>query len=118
MRQFGLPGVDLGFASWEKISFAQISTISEESPNTIIEFQIALHALWWLGKCVSEAWTRIDTSAARSTLSKYVPEIKKECLSVNSIGAKETTSQRTMVEAVLSVNRLKQMADETIQLFT
>jgi len=46
MREFGLSGSDLGFASWEGLSYWHSSPDSERSIQTIVEFQMAVHALW------------------------------------------------------------------------
>jgi DNA-binding winged helix-turn-helix (wHTH) protein len=114
-REFGLTGEDLGFATWEGLSFYQLSLNDETNINNITEFQIALHSVWWLSKCLADVWLS-NPAAAQEQLKKYLPELKRQYLIVKNIGAKESTSQRTMTEAVLSVNRLQQIVEETFEL--
>ena len=116
MREFGLSGSDFGFASWEGLSYCHSSPDSERSIQSIVEFQIALHALWWYSKCLSDAWLA-DHKSASEQLKEFIPEIKKQFLVLKNIEAKESTSQRTMVEAVLEMNRVDQIVAETVGLY-
>lgn len=117
MREFGMAGDDLGFASWEGVSYFNSAGNADEQLVVLIEFQIAVHALWWLSKCLASIWLS-DPYSAGSRLSKTIPEIKRQFLIVKNIEAKESTSQRTMEEAVLSVNRVAQIVAETIELYS
>lgn len=115
MGEFGLSGEDLGFASWEGLSYYNLARNDKTTIHNIIEFQIAVHSLWWLSKCLSDIWLSNPAPASKQ-LAKYLPELKRQYLVIKNIEAKESTSQRTMIEAVLAVNRLGQIVEETLEL--
>ena len=116
MREFGLNGSDLGFASWEGLSYWNSSSQPHGAIQTLVEFQIAMHALWWYSKCFSDLWWANPQTALKQ-LKKLIPEIKKQFLVLKNIEAKESTSQRTMVEAVIEMNRVGQTVAETMELY-
>jgi DNA-binding winged helix-turn-helix (wHTH) protein len=116
MREFGLTGVDAGYASWEGVSYASF-TDNNKQMATLIEFQIALHSLWWFSKSLATCWIAGDAKAKRS-LTDNLTQLKTNYLAIKNIEAKDSTSQRTMIEAVLSMNRLREVIDETIELLS
>jgi len=115
-REFGLAGEDMGFASWEGLSYYNQSPHNLESKHDILEFQIAVHALWWLGKCLSDVWLAEPLKAVR-TMKSFIPDFKRQYMTIRNIGAKETVSQRTMSEAVLAMNRVNMIIQETLDLY-
>lgn len=117
MREFGLAGDDIGFASWEGASYSHSAETADEASRILVEFQVAVHALWWLSKCLASAWLSHSKLAAEQ-LKEQIPDLKKQFLIIKNIEAKESTSQRMMEEAVLSVNRVEQIVTETIQLYS
>ena len=116
IRPFGLAGEDLGFASWEGLSYYNRSKNDRSSIDNIIEFQIALHSLWWLSKCLAKIWLA-DSVKAEAQLKSYIPELKKQYLLLKNIEAKESVSQRTMIESVIKMNRLDEIIHETLELY-
>jgi DNA-binding winged helix-turn-helix (wHTH) protein len=116
IREFGMAGSDLGFASWEGVSYFNLNNADEKDIRDLVDFQIAVHALWWLSKCLTNAWLA-DPEVAAVKLQHYFPELKRMFMKLKNIGAQESTSQRTMTEAVLAVNRVTQMVEETLELY-
>lgn len=117
MREFGMSGDDLGFASWEGLSYYHFYQGGDEAVDNLVEFQIALHSLWWLSKCLSDI-SLSNANPATEQLQKYLPDLRRQLLKIKNIEAKESTSQRTMIEAVVSVNRLEQIVDEALEAAT
>lgn len=116
MVQFGLAGADIGFASWEGLAYYSRLTNSLTAEDDIIEYQIAVHSLWWMSKCLADIW-RAHPVKAMEQLINYLPEIKRQYLNLRSIDPKESISQRTMTEAVLKMNRLHEIIQETLELY-
>jgi hypothetical protein len=115
LREFGLAGEDMGYASWEGLSVYP-TTAGLTATEILINLQIAVHSLWWFSKCLADIWLS-NPDFATVELSRYLSEIKKQLLVLKNIGAKESTSQRTMNEAVMSVNRLDEIVEETLALY-
>jgi DNA-binding winged helix-turn-helix (wHTH) protein len=116
MLEFGLAGEDLGFASWEGLAYYNHSRNTKASIENIIEFQIAVHSLWWLSKCLSDVWLADPAKAAQKVRS-FIADLKRQCMIIRNIEAKETVSQRTMSEAVLTMNRVNEIFQETVELY-
>lgn len=114
IEEFGLAGVDIGFASWDGISYFHLSSgtlNSLEAP--LIEFEIAVQALWWLCKCLMDIRLSNDSTADK-VVRKFVPEVKRQFSVIKNIAATESPSQRTMVEAIIATSRVRQMVEEAI----
>ena len=114
--EFGLSGSNLGFASWAGVSFHDLSGHHMNLKNRIIQFEIALQALWWLVSCVKKACL-ISGSHGKSKLQEHIGAIIYHFGLLKMIGATESSSQRTMSEAVLTTSRLENLFDDTIKLY-
>jgi DNA-binding winged helix-turn-helix (wHTH) protein len=113
--EFGLPGRDIGFASWDGLSYYH----SGNSPNlekSIVEFEIAAQATWWLSKCLTDVWLAKGKSVRPWAISS-INELSRQFARLENIAATETPSQRTMIEAVLSTSRLEKLVKETLSLY-
>jgi DNA-binding winged helix-turn-helix (wHTH) protein len=116
IEEFGLTGLDIGFASWDAVSYFQISKEKGSLEADLIEFQIAVQSLWWMSKCFSE----IALSGERKqieTVRKYIREVKRQFSRIKNIAASDSPSLRTMIEAVLNTSRIRQIVEETLELF-
>lgn len=116
VREFGMAGEDVGFASWEGASYCSLN-VPNQPVDALIEFQIAVHALWWQSKCLADAFVA-GSDPESSDLKSFIPELKRQFSILKTIDPKETTSQRTMAEAVLKVNRVEQIVEETLNLYS
>mgnify|MGYP001174243819 CR=1 FL=1 len=116
MQEFGMTGEDLGYASWEGVSYCSQSD-PNRSVDPLIEFQIAMHALWWQSKCLADAFVK-DPESSLTNLKMFLPDLKRQLLVLKNIDPKETISQRTMAEAFLKVNRVEQIVGEALDLYS
>lgn len=114
MCEFGLRGKDLGFASWNGMSYYKFSETEPGLIHDLIEFEIAAQAVWWFCKCLSDEIVETGRSS-KPRLDKSIDELKDIFASVESINPLDSASQRTMVEAVLATSRLERLVDETIR---
>lgn len=116
MQEFGMSGEDLGFASWEGVSYCSLNS-ADQTIDSLIEFQIAVHSVWWQSKCLADAFVT-DIHSAQSRLKPLISDLRKQFSVLKNIDPKETTSQRTMAEAVLRLNRVEQIVTETLDLYS
>lgn len=115
-KEFGLPGTDLGFASWDGVSYYQFNDDINSSGESLIEFEIGVQASWWLSKCISKVCLRKGTEA-KAVLLKVVQQLEWQFAKLRDISATETTSQRTMSESVIATSRLERLVDEAMRLY-
>ncbi len=113
MREFGLGGTDCGFASWNGVSYYQFTENAPGLESDIVEFEIAVQGVWWFSKCLADE-TITRQKLDESQLAKSIDELKGMFARLENIGPMDTTSQRTMFEAVLSSSRLERLVNETI----
>jgi hypothetical protein len=113
LEAFGLLTLDMGYASWDSLSYLYRSGVNLE--QQIVDFEIAVQSLWWMCKCASEIFLSGETKEVEA-VSKFVPEIKRQFAKVKDIAPTESRSQRTMKEAILRTSRLKQMVEEVVDL--
>jgi DNA-binding winged helix-turn-helix (wHTH) protein len=113
LEVFGLLTIDLGYASWDSVSYLHRSGVNLE--QRIVDFEIAVQSLWWMCKCATEVFLSGEADEVEA-VSKFVPEIKRQFTKLKSISATESRSQRTMKEAILKTSRLKQMVEEVVDL--
>ncbi len=111
--QFGLG--DLGFASWDGVSYLrpQVKTLEK----TIIDFEIATQALWWTARCVADVLLAGEPKRVKA-VRKLVMEIRRQYSRLKTIGPNETPSERTMIEAILKTSRIDQVVGEVLDLDT
>jgi hypothetical protein len=113
MREFGLPGVNIGYASWSGVSYYKIHEGRSKLVPSIVEFELAVQALWWYCHCMKEL---------RMSRTGKLPKILEEAAEVipiqfsrlKTIGPTESMQQRTMVEAVLATSRLQALVEDTM----
>jgi DNA-binding winged helix-turn-helix (wHTH) protein len=113
LEVFGLLTIDLGYASWDSVSYLHRSGVNLE--QRIVDFEIAVQSLWWMCKCATEIFLSGDTTEVKA-VSKFVPEIKRQFAKLKGISATESRSQRTMKEAILKTSRLKQIVEDVVDL--
>jgi DNA-binding winged helix-turn-helix (wHTH) protein len=118
VREFGSPDADLGFASWDSVSYHCFSDRSPSFKNVIIEFEIAVQATWWLSKCVNDVLLADEAEDIRDMLRPPVAQLKRQYARLQNIAATESPRQRTMIEAVLSTSRLERLVNETLRLYS
>lgn len=113
--EFGTPGMEKGFASWDGLSYLQHAG-DQNIKDLIIEFEIAVQATWGLSNSI---YNRIldEGPDAKAELTPLVQNVKWQFSRLRSITATESTSQRTMVEAILTTSRLERLVEDTIRLF-
>lgn len=116
-EEFGLNGVDIGFASWDAVSYFHQSTNNRGLEESIIEFEIAVQSLWWTGRCLTDLFLSNDQKEV-GTVRKYIRELKLQYSKIKNITATESPSQRTMIEAVLSTSRIKQVVEQALELYS
>lgn len=117
VREFGSADADIGFASWDSISYHCFSDRSTAFKQEIIEFEIAVQATWWLSKCVNDILLADEAEDIRDVLRQPVGALKRQYAKLQNIAATESPRQRTMIEAVLSTSRLERLVNETLRLY-
>ncbi len=116
IKEFGLAGNELGFASWAGVSYYQLPTKQSVLLEAIIEFEIAVQATWWFSYCLKEICLSIG-SAEKQKLQNQIQFLIKQFRKLKTIGPSESTSQRIMHEAVLSTSRLEELVEDTLELY-
>lgn len=114
MYEFGVPGGDMGFASWDSVSYYQFDEHAPSLVGDLTEFEIALQATWWFAKCLTDE-LMLKGKLSKHGLRDSVDQLRDMLARLESIGASETPSQRTMIEAVLKTSRVERVAGETIK---
>lgn len=114
MREFGLGGTDIGFASWNGVSYYHFKDKVPGLEGDIVEFEIAVQAVWWLSKVLADEMIT-NRKSVRGPLAKAIENLKGMFARLESIGPLDSTSQRTMFEAVLTSSRLERLVNETIK---
>ncbi|MEO8648009.1 MAG: winged helix-turn-helix domain-containing protein [Acidobacteriota bacterium] len=115
-QEFGVRGTETGFASWDGVSYIDWRASRTSVGFAIVDFEIAVQSLWWMCKCLIELKLSGDP-LANETVRKYLPEVKRAFSAIKNIGATESASQRTMVEAVFETSRIRDMVEEVSDLF-
>lgn len=113
LEEFGLPNRDIGYASWDGVSY--FHTSGEDLGKSIEEFEMAVQVLWWTCKCSCEIFLAGDASETER-VRRYIPELRRLFAKIKNIGATEPPSRRTMREAIIKTSRLKEMFEEMIDL--
>lgn len=117
IHEFGLPGIDTGYASWAGLSYHEYSAGRAKLASHIVEFEIAVQALWWFCSCVSK-YCLTETPASDAPILKDAGAIIQQQFGrLKTIGPTEPTYQRTMVEAVLATSRLPELVADTLGLY-
>ena len=114
IEEFGLSGVDIGFASWDGVSYFQLKN-EHGLQESLVEFEIAVQSLWWMCKYLADLYLSNDSQQMR-IVRKYIPELKQHFTRIKNISATESPSRRTMAEAILNTSRLKQIVEAAIGL--
>jgi DNA-binding winged helix-turn-helix (wHTH) protein len=114
MREFGVRGRDIGFASWDGVSYFSLDSTSSGIMHDLIEFEIAVQATWWFAKCLSDEMMTYGKSL-KARLGDEIEALQEMFARVESIGPRETPSQRTMIEAILHTSRVERLVRETIR---
>jgi DNA-binding winged helix-turn-helix (wHTH) protein len=115
IREFGSAGQDIGFATWDSLSYCAQNGRATDLLNDIIEFEIAVQATWWLAKCLNDAAIE-QLSDELDHLRPFTSSLKRQYGRLENIAAMETIGVRTMIEAVLDTSRLPQLVEETFRL--
>lgn len=114
--EFGLPEIDLGFASWGGLSYLQRTEEASQVKTDIIEFEIAVQATWWLSKCLYDVCLANGVKVKKD-LMLPIQDLKWQHAKLQGIVATESTAQRTMIEAILTTSRLQGLVEDTIKLY-
>jgi DNA-binding winged helix-turn-helix (wHTH) protein len=113
LEEFGHSGEDLGFAGWGGVSICHPTTNSSPLSESLVEFEIVVQTLWWACKCV--IGMRLSDDPKQVVRGrKLTPAIRRMYAQMRTILARETPSQRSMVEAILNTSRIKQMVEAAI----
>lgn len=115
-KEFGSPGQDLGFATWDGLSILDSLDGNSTIKHDIVEFEIAVQATWWLGKCLYDICLA-NGSKVKKDLTLAMQDLKWQHARLQGIVATESTTQRTMIEAILTTSRLHRLVDDTIKLY-
>ena len=115
-REFGSPGQDMGFATWDGVSYLQQADGRSTIKSDIIEFEIAVQSAWWLAKCLYDI-CMANGSKVKKDLTLAIQDMKWQYAKVKGIVATESTGQRTMIEAVIATSRLHRLVEDTIKLY-
>jgi DNA-binding winged helix-turn-helix (wHTH) protein len=107
-KEFGSPGQDLGFASWDGISYLEHTHGDSTIKDDIIEFEVAVQSTWWLAKCLYDICLA-NGAKVKKHLALPIQDMKWQFAKLRSIVPTESTAQRTMVEAILTTSRLQQL---------
>jgi DNA-binding winged helix-turn-helix (wHTH) protein len=115
VREFGLTGVDIGYASWSGLSYYSLKGGRGRLAPNIVEFELAVQALWWFSHCIK---TLGESPSEREAelLARAAQIITKQFSKLKAIGPTEPMQQRTMVEAVLETSRLEKLVEDTMAL--
>lgn len=111
-KEFGSPGKELGFATWDGLSYLKHGDGNSATNDDILEFEIAVQSTWWLAKCLSDICL-VNGAKVKKDLTLPIQDLKWQFAKVRSIGANESTAQRTMMEAILTTSRLQQLVEDT-----
>jgi DNA-binding winged helix-turn-helix (wHTH) protein len=114
MYEFGVPGGDLGFASWDSLSYFQFDERSPSLMEDLTEFEIAVQATWWFAKCIIDELTSMG-KPSKQGFKKSVEELRDMLAALTMVGPTDTPSQRTMMEAVLKTSRVERIANQAIK---
>ncbi|MEJ7623816.1 MAG: winged helix-turn-helix domain-containing protein [Pyrinomonadaceae bacterium] len=110
--EFGSPGIDIGFANWDGVSYLARHSQSAALKTKIAEFEIAVQSAWWLAKCIVEEVTNGSASAADLELAAR--ELRRQYGRIKAIGPTESTAERTMTEAILKTSRLDRLIGDAL----
>ena len=117
MKEFGMPGVDVGFASWPGVSYyCALPNISSVLLPSIVDFEVALQATWWYSWLMHQellAPARTESKGIEIPLQHLVKQLGR----LKSIDATESISKRTMREAILETSRIENLVQDTLDLF-
>lgn len=116
LTEFGMPHFEVGYASWDGVSYLEGSDRKPGIKDDIIEFEIALQAAWWLCKCVYDLIVA-KGSKAKNELQPLLNDLRRQVARLHGILATESVSQRTMIEAILKTSRIDRLFDDTLKLY-
>ncbi len=116
MYEFGVGGTEMGFACWDGVSFYHSDRNSLELLNDLIELEIAVQGAWWSAKCLT-AEISSGGKLSKANLGRAIEQLKEMMARVEDIGAQDTPSQRSMIEAILTTSRLERLVTSTIKRF-
>lgn len=115
-KEFGSPGQDLGFATWDGLSYIEQSEGNSTFGDDTIEFEIAVQSTWWFAKCLYDICLA-NGSKVKNDLTLAIQDLKWQYAKLQGIFATESTARRTMIEAILTTSRLHRLVDDTIKLY-
>lgn len=110
LDEFGQAGIDLGFAGWDGVSYFHSEDHGPSISEKLVEFEITVQALWWACKCLRDIRLADDPNDT-ARMSDLAGGIRRNYSQIRTILARESPSQRSMVEAVLNTSRIKQMVE-------
>ena len=117
IHEFGLPGINCGYASWAGLSYHEFVAGRAKLSSNIVEFELAVQALWWFCSRVSEFCLTESPSSVAPMWNDVGAIIQQQFGKLKTIGPTEPTYQRTMVEAVLATSRLPELVADTLELY-
>ncbi|MFN0279173.1 MAG: transcriptional regulator [Pyrinomonadaceae bacterium] len=115
-EEFGLPELDLGFASWGGLSYLKRTEVASQIEADVIEFEIAVQATWWLAKCLYDICLA-NGVRVKKDLALAIQDMKWQYAKIQGIVATESTARRTMIEAVIVTSRLHRLVEDTIKIY-
>ena len=115
-KEFGSPGQDLGFASWDGLSYLDQADDNSTFKDDIIEFEIAVQSTWWLAKCLYDICLANDAKIKKD-LALAIQDMRWQYAKLQGIAATESITQRTMIEAIITTSRLHRLVKDTIRIY-
>jgi DNA-binding winged helix-turn-helix (wHTH) protein len=115
--EFGSPGRNLGFVTWDGLSYLEQADGPYSIKDEIIEFEIAVQSAWWLAKCLYDICLSND-SKLKKDLTLPIQDLRWQYSKLQGIVATESAAQRTMIEAILSTSRLHRLVEDTVRAYS
>ncbi len=116
IKEFGMPGIDFGFASWPGVSYYCASPDETGLLDKIVEFEVAVQATWWFSSIIYEECLATSTKESNQ-LEPSIKNLARQFGRLKAIDAVESISKRTMREAILETSRIEVLVQCTLDYY-
>lgn len=116
IKEFGMPGIDLGFASWPGVSYHCSSPDETGLLGNIVEFEVAVQATWWLSSIFNQECLA-NSPNETNQVEAPVRDLVKQFGRLKAIDAVESIAKRTMREAILETSRIEDLVQSTLDYY-
>jgi DNA-binding winged helix-turn-helix (wHTH) protein len=117
LREFGVLGSDLGYAGWSGVSYHGFGKKSYDLAASIVEFELALQALWLFCCLIKKKRDCVDPSET-TELKSAATTIRRQLSRLKAIGPKDPTEERIMCEAIFMSSRIEAEARATLEMIS